>query len=137
MTGILTTTSDTVTALLAGATAGPREAYRQSKLRGDAASGEDLQPYQSVALSTAKGMGRIVTASLMTPVTFTGAVAQGFHNAPRLYGDDTVREPAKVTGWRSGFIEAGKVCLCAALCELCAVRTDFPFAALALLMDGT
>jgi len=30
------------------------------------------------------------------------ALAQGFHNAPRLYGDDTVRRPTRVTGIKSG-----------------------------------
>jgi hypothetical protein len=30
------------------------------------------------------------------------AVAQGFHNAPRLYGDQTVRKPTRITGMKSG-----------------------------------
>ena len=30
------------------------------------------------------------------------AVAQGFHNAPRLYGDSTVRRPVRISGFRSG-----------------------------------
>ena len=30
------------------------------------------------------------------------ALAQGFHNAPRLYGDDTVRKPVRITGCHSG-----------------------------------
>lgn len=36
------------------------------------------------------------------PVDLSLALAQGFHNAPRLYGDDTVRTPTRVTGFRSG-----------------------------------
>lgn len=36
------------------------------------------------------------------PVDLSVALAQGFHNAPRLYGDDTVRRPYRVTGYRSG-----------------------------------
>lgn len=35
------------------------------------------------------------------------AVAQGFHNAPRLYGD-TVRRPNRITGIHSGLRAAGK-----------------------------
>jgi len=35
------------------------------------------------------------------------AVAQGFHNAPRLYGDE-VRRPARITGFHSGMQAAGK-----------------------------
>jgi hypothetical protein len=40
---------------------------------------------------------------------FTMGVAKGFHNAPRLYGDDSVRELHKVTGIQSGLKAAGKV----------------------------
>ena len=29
-------------------------------------------------------------------------LAQGFHNAPRLYGDSTVRRPIRIQGFRSG-----------------------------------
>ena len=35
------------------------------------------------------------------------AIAQGFHNAPRLYGDTTVRTPPRVSGIRSGLRAAG------------------------------
>ncbi|KAI4253660.1 MAG: hypothetical protein L6R42_007492, partial [Xanthoria sp. 1 TBL-2021] len=33
---------------------------------------------------------------------------RGFHNAPRLYGDESVRHPDKVTGFQSGLRTAGK-----------------------------
>jgi hypothetical protein len=36
------------------------------------------------------------------------AVAQGFHNAPRLYGDQTVRKTTRITGMRSGLKAAGE-----------------------------
>lgn len=36
------------------------------------------------------------------------AVAQGFHNAPRLYGDTTVRAPKRISGFRSGVRAAGQ-----------------------------
>jgi len=36
------------------------------------------------------------------------AVAQGFHNAPRLYGDTTVRRPTRITGIQSGLKAAGQ-----------------------------
>ena len=35
------------------------------------------------------------------------AIAQGFHNAPRLYGDDTVRTAPRINGIRSGLRAAG------------------------------
>lgn len=36
------------------------------------------------------------------------AITQGFHNAPRLYGDSTVRKPTRITGYRSGLKAGGK-----------------------------
>ncbi|KAI4919749.1 hypothetical protein J4E90_001886 [Alternaria incomplexa] len=36
------------------------------------------------------------------PMDLTLAITQGFHNAPRLYGDETVRRPPRVTGFHSG-----------------------------------
>ncbi|KAK4123148.1 glycosyltransferase family 1 protein [Parathielavia appendiculata] len=67
--------------------------------------------------STADGMHRRDAASTMepnlaedvsgkalvkTPVDLALALAQGFHNAGRLYGDKTVRRPTRITGIRSG-----------------------------------
>jgi UDP:flavonoid glycosyltransferase YjiC (YdhE family) len=48
------------------------------------------------------GVGKTAAAIARAPVDLSLALAQGFHNAPRLYGDDTVRRPPRVTGIRSG-----------------------------------
>jgi hypothetical protein len=56
-----------------------------------------------------KGVSRIVGAGLKSPMDFTLGIARGFHNAPKLYGDDTVRPQAKVTDFQSGLKAAGKV----------------------------
>ncbi|KAI1496912.1 hypothetical protein F5X99DRAFT_398827 [Biscogniauxia marginata] len=50
-----------------------------------------------------EGVKRSGRAIFRAPVDLSLAVAQGFHNAPRLYGDDTVRRPIRVTGIKSGF----------------------------------
>lgn len=62
------------------------------------------------ARGAGKGMGRIVEVGLKTPLDFTMGLAKGFRNAPRLYGDDTVREQDKITGFHSGIKTASKVC---------------------------
>lgn len=54
------------------------------------------------------GIGRAATAIVKAPVDLSLALAQGFHNAPRLYGDDTVRRPNRVTGIKSGLRAAGR-----------------------------
>ncbi|KAI3399376.1 hypothetical protein diail_7103 [Diaporthe ilicicola] len=50
----------------------------------------------------AEGVGKSTKALAKGPIDLSVALAQGFHNAPRLYGDDTVRRPPRVTGIRSG-----------------------------------
>ena len=52
------------------------------------------------------GLKRAGAAILTLPNDLHVAVAQGFHNAPRLYGDSTVRKPTKITGWKSGLVAA-------------------------------
>lgn len=69
--------------------------------------------YGQVALGTGKsagkGVARIIGAGLKSPLDFTHGLARGFHNAPKLYGDTTVREADKITGFQSGLVAAGKV----------------------------
>ena len=63
------------------------------------------------ALGAGKGIGRIVEAGLKSPMDFTLSIARGFHNAPKLYGDESVRPSEKITGIQSGLRAAGKVIL--------------------------
>ncbi|KAF2219485.1 hypothetical protein BDZ85DRAFT_322273 [Elsinoe ampelina] len=60
------------------------------------------------AIGTSKGVGRILESSFRSPMDFSHALARGFHNAPRLYGDDTVRKQDKITDFKSGVRAAGK-----------------------------
>lgn len=61
------------------------------------------------ALGAGKSLGRIASISLKTPVEFTMGLTNGFHNAPKLYGDSTVRPAQRVTGFNSGLTAATKV----------------------------
>ena len=61
------------------------------------------------AVGGGKGIGRFIGAGIKSPMDFTLGLARGFHNAPKLYGDETVRRPDKVTGIQSGLKAAGKV----------------------------
>ncbi|KFY43397.1 hypothetical protein V495_03964 [Pseudogymnoascus sp. VKM F-4514 (FW-929)] len=54
------------------------------------------------------GLRKSGRAIITTPIDLSTAVAQGFHNAPRLYGDETVRRPTRITGIHSGLKAAGK-----------------------------
>ncbi|KAJ4304126.1 hypothetical protein N0V88_001736 [Collariella sp. IMI 366227] len=59
-------------------------------------------PAEEVVRQVGRGARKSASALARTPVDLSLALAQGFHNAPRLYGDDTVRRPTRVTGIRSG-----------------------------------
>jgi len=60
------------------------------------------------AIGGARAVSKIVGAGVKSPMDFTMSLAKGFHNAPKLYGDETVRKSGKITGIQSGFAEAGK-----------------------------
>lgn len=60
------------------------------------------------ALESTKGAWRFTSAGIKSPMDFTLSLAKGFHNAPKLYGDDTVRKPEKVTDFSSGIRAASK-----------------------------
>ncbi|KAI8962389.1 glycosyltransferase family 1 protein [Daldinia sp. FL1419] len=67
-----------------------------------------LEPFQEEYLNDIEeGIGKTGRALAHAPVDLSLALAQGFHNAPRLYGDETVRRPIRVTGIRSGLRAAG------------------------------
>ncbi|KAK4105397.1 glycosyltransferase family 1 protein [Parathielavia hyrcaniae] len=61
-----------------------------------------------VAIAAGVGVGRIVGAGMKFYSNFCLGMARGFRNAPKLYNDDTVRPPEKVTGLVSGMKIAGK-----------------------------
>lgn len=62
-----------------------------------------------VGSRASKGLGRMTAATLRSPMTFSVALAQGAHNAPKMWGDKTVRPQEKITGFGSGLKAAGKV----------------------------
>jgi hypothetical protein len=60
-----------------------------------------------IAVSAGKGLGRIVTASLKSPMLVLHGVTRGFHNLPKLYGEE-VREYENVTDLKSGLLVSAK-----------------------------
>lgn len=69
-------------------------------------------PYQNINLDDLRGAGtsvkKIVTTGMKSPMNFCLNLAKGFRNVPRLYNDDTVRPPEKVTDMTSGLRVAGR-----------------------------
>lgn len=65
-------------------------------------------PAEEVAHDIGHGFGETAEAVARAPMDLALALAQGFHNAPRLYGDTTVRRPTRITGYKSGLKAAGE-----------------------------
>jgi len=63
---------------------------------------------QDLAQDAGQGLLQTGEALVSAPLDLTLAIAQGFHNAPRLYGDASVRKPMRITGFHSGLRAAGR-----------------------------
>ena len=63
---------------------------------------------QDLAIDTGSGFARTGAALAKAPMDISLALVRGFHNAPRLYGDSTVRTPRRVQGIKSGLKAAGE-----------------------------
>lgn len=59
-------------------------------------------------VNASRTAAKLFNMSLKAPMNLTLAIAKRFHNAPLLYGDNTVREAHRITGIKSGFKAAGK-----------------------------
>ena len=56
-------------------------------------------------------VGRVLISGLKFPMDFILHVAKGFHNAPQLYGDTSVRPLHKIEGLKSGLEASARVSL--------------------------
>lgn len=102
-----------------GAAAGGSDKKQDKKGRPAAKRGESSlsklskieEPEEDLGLELAHeagaGFRKTGGAIARFPMNFSLALTQGFHNAPRLYGDETVRRPPRVTGFHSG-LRAGR-----------------------------
>ncbi|KAH7397749.1 hypothetical protein BKA64DRAFT_623727 [Cadophora sp. MPI-SDFR-AT-0126] len=63
---------------------------------------------EELGKNVTSGVGKTAGFIAKAPMDLSLAVAQGFHNAPRLYGDTTVRRPTRITGFKSGLKAAGQ-----------------------------
>ncbi len=73
-----------------------------------ASTAESHDAAEEVAHDIGGGFKKTGKALVRAPMDLSTAVAQGFHNAPRLYGDTTVRRPVRITGFHSGLKAAGQ-----------------------------
>ncbi|RMZ71831.1 UDP-glucosesterol transferase [Pyrenophora seminiperda CCB06] len=131
VSGVLLGCYDTVGGILSGLAAGPVELGRQAtattrrdstvkvddassstgdgeaKSKGGGGGGGVAHASGQVAIGTAKGLGKVVTTSLKSPMLIMHGLTRGFHNLPRTYGEE-VRQYETVTGLRSGLLVSAK-----------------------------
>jgi UDP:flavonoid glycosyltransferase YjiC (YdhE family) len=77
-------------------------------IRNKASSSKDRDMLRQTGVHTSKGFGRIAKAALQSPVEISVGFTKGFHNAPKLWGDDTVRPQEQVSDLKSGVKAIGK-----------------------------
>ncbi|KAK4140289.1 glycosyltransferase [Dichotomopilus funicola] len=87
---------------------GPAPANNQSPAPAQPEDSSATAENIDMALAAGRGVGRIVGAGFKVYTNTCLGLARGFRNAPKLYNDDTVRPPEKVTGLVSGMRIAGK-----------------------------
>ncbi|EXJ62211.1 hypothetical protein A1O7_02644 [Cladophialophora yegresii CBS 114405] len=81
---------------------------RHVRSRDESGSGKDGDMMRRTGVHTSKGFGRIAKAALQAPMDVSMSITKGFHNAPKLWGDDTVRPQERVAGVKSGAVAMGK-----------------------------
>lgn len=84
--------------------------YSSAQLK-SAFSGRDSSPVGfgvDAAVGAGRSMGRVVTTGVKSPMNFCLGLAKGFRNIPKLYNDEMIRPPEKVTGVSSGIKVASK-----------------------------
>ena len=68
--------------------------------RPSASKDQDL--LRRTGMYTSKGVGRIVRAGLQSAIELSMGVTEGFHNAPKLWGNDAVRPRQQVSDLQLG-----------------------------------
>ncbi|KAI1414887.1 putative glucosyl/glucuronosyl transferase [Hypoxylon sp. FL1857] len=76
--------------------------------RNESSSGKDHDMLRQTGVHTSKGLGRIVKAVVQSPMELSVSFTKGFHNVPKLWGDETVRPQEQVNDFKSGVKAVGR-----------------------------
>ncbi|ETI23926.1 hypothetical protein G647_05733 [Cladophialophora carrionii CBS 160.54] len=81
---------------------------RRVRSRDESGFGKNNDMMRQTGVHTSKGFGRIAKAAIQAPMDLSMSITKGFHNVPKLWGDDTVRPQEQVSDLKSGVTAAGK-----------------------------
>jgi hypothetical protein len=76
--------------------------------RSDTSSSKNPDMLRQTGAHTSKGIGRFAKALVQSPMEISLSLTKGLHNAPKMWGDDTVRPQERVSDLKSGFKAVGK-----------------------------
>jgi UDP:flavonoid glycosyltransferase YjiC (YdhE family) len=102
--------SSSMPGLLQGQLNPNQEDISRSRLRNrnESGSGKDRDMLRPTGVHMSKGAGRFVSAVVQAPVNLSVNFTRGFHNIPKLWGDDTVRPQERVSDFKSGVKAVGR-----------------------------
>ncbi|RFU23976.1 hypothetical protein B7463_g12364, partial [Scytalidium lignicola] len=86
----------------------PNLSGRSSPSRNESGSGKDPDMLRPTGVHMSKGAGRFVRTFVQIPMEISVGLTKGFHNLPKLWGDDTVRPQEQISDFKSGAMAAGK-----------------------------
>lgn len=69
---------------------------------------KDRNLLRQSGVHTSRGFGRFAKTTIQIPMDISVGLTRGFHNFPKLWGDDTVRPQHQVNDFKSGARAAGK-----------------------------
>lgn len=109
LSGLAAVVEHTVKEVLGGVTELPRY-IADADERGDnkGSSARHDRP-ENAGFAFARGLVRIMTAGIIAPRNYTTALAVGFNNVPKLYGDETSRKDVTIASLEMGVAAAGQV----------------------------
>ncbi|KAE8441968.1 hypothetical protein EG329_004135 [Mollisiaceae sp. DMI_Dod_QoI] len=100
--------SNSMSDALQGQLSPKQDGRSRVRSRNESGSGKDHDMRRQTGVHTSKGFGRIVKAAVQSPMELSMSITEGFHNAPKLWGDDTVRPQQQVNDFKSGAKAVGK-----------------------------
>jgi hypothetical protein len=79
----------------------------QSSGRDDSSSSKNHDMLRHNGAHASKGIGRITKALVQSPMELSVSITRGFHNVPKMWGDETVRPQRRVSDFKSGMKAMG------------------------------